>query len=245
MEVDGSDSDGAPAAPASGSSGADALHIPPVEAVAIEFPGYIRNPERALEALGGAAGAAAALDARAAVLKLWLRPWDPLSHPLYGERRRARSLLLRVSRPRPPAPGSTPTGGDSTGGDGAPGTSSAAEPSQPAAAVAIAAAAVVRASYRFNGLADYQYLPVDPRTATRGFSTLPEKNRPDMAEAYKAPQPFLLVPPLFSRTDVPLDFPFVDGDAAGGAPPAALFASRCVLDVAWLAQHELRMQMVV
>ncbi|KAI8462324.1 MAG: RNA polymerase III transcription factor IIIC subunit-domain-containing protein [Monoraphidium minutum] len=154
MEVD-SDSqgggDGSPP-PASGSgggsgagAGADALRVPPLEAVAIEFPGYIRNVDRAMAALGGAPEAAAALDARAR-----------------------------------------------------------------------AAAAVVRASYRFSGLADFQYLPVDPRAGGRSLSSLPEKNRPDAAEAYRTVQPFLLVPPLFSRVDVPLDFAFRDG--GGDAP---------------------------
>lgn len=177
------------------SSSVDVVRVPPAhEAVAIEFPGYIRSVDRALAALGGLKEAVAAIDARSSVLKLWLRPDDPLCHPLFGERRRTRSLLLRVSQPR----GSGSGDGDSSD-------------------VQVAAAAVVRTVYRFTGLADYQYLPIDPRAATRSFSTLGEKNRPENAEVYKKPQPFLLVPPLFSRSDVPLEFAFRD-DAAEGEP---------------------------
>ncbi|GBF94522.1 hypothetical protein Rsub_07056 [Raphidocelis subcapitata] len=196
------DWEGASGGGASGSGGTpdgaaadvDAVCVPAAAAAAIEFPGYIRNPDRALAALGGAPAPAAALDARAGVLKLWLRPEDPLSHPLFGERRRARALLLRVSRRR---------------GD-------------PGAPVQVGVAAAVRCAYRFTGLADYQYLPVDPRAGTRSFSGLPERNRPESAEVHKRPQPFLLVPPLFSRCDVPTQFAFsdaaadADGAGAGG-----------------------------
>jgi hypothetical protein len=185
------------------------LAVPHLEAVAIEFPGYIRNPDRALAALGGPAAAAAALDARASVLKCWLRPEDPLSHPLFGERRRARSVLLRVARPR------TTT----TNAAGATSTASGPSASDPADgdAVTVTAIATVGASYRFNGLADYQYLPVDLKAAVRSFAALPEKNRPESAEVYKRPQPFLLVPPLFSKTDVAMDFAFKDGARGEGA----------------------------
>jgi general transcription factor 3C polypeptide 5 (transcription factor C subunit 1) len=205
MESDpGEGGDGAP--------GVAALRVPPpeAEAVAIEFPGFIRNPARALAALGGEPEAAAALDARAAVLKLWLRPDDPLSHPLFGERRRTRSLLLRIARRRPGAgsPGASGNGGGSNSGDG-----SSSGGGDSGASVAVVAA--VPALYRFTGLADFQYLPVDPKAPARAFGALPERNRPEAAEVFRRPQPFLLVPPLFLRSDVPLDFPFAD-DAPEG-----------------------------
>jgi hypothetical protein len=219
MEPEPSSGDGGGGGGGSGAPGA-ALRVPPLEAAAVEFPGYIRNPANALAALGGEAEASSALGGAAGMLRLWLRPGDPLSHPLFGERRRARSLLLRVARRRAPPPGadSDPATGDDT--------------SEPTVSVA----AVVTSAYRFTGLADFQYLPVDPRAPSRSFATLPERNRPDAAEVFKRPQPFLLVPPLFSRSDVPADFPFADeappgafgagtvggaGGAAGGAVAAA------------------------
>jgi general transcription factor 3C polypeptide 5 (transcription factor C subunit 1) len=168
------------------------LRIPQLEAVAIEFPGYIRNPDRAIAALGGSDEVSAALGTQSTELKLWLRPHDPLCHPIFAERHGTRALLLRVSRPR-----SSSLDGDAHGD------------------VEVTVAAAVRWSYRFRGLADFQYLPVDPKAASRSFSSLPEKNRPESAEVYKTPQPLLLVPPLFSRADMPLDFAFGDGGAEG------------------------------
>lgn len=67
--------------------------------------------------------------AQPAFLKLRLRPDDPYSHPLFGERSSQQNgLLLRIARPK----------------------------GQPDAAPAVRCIARVTASYAFNGLADYQ-----------------------------------------------------------------------------------------
>lgn len=67
--------------------------------------------------------------AQPAFLKLRLRPDDPYSHPLFGERSSQQNgLLLRIARPK----------------------------GQPDAAPAVHCVARVTASYAFNGLADYQ-----------------------------------------------------------------------------------------
>jgi general transcription factor 3C polypeptide 5 (transcription factor C subunit 1) len=72
----------------------------------------------------------------------------------------------------------------------------------------------VTASYSFAGLADYQYLGVDTRhqqqQQQRDYRTLSERNRPQAAEPFKVAQPLLLVPPIFSKVDMPVAFAFKD-----------------------------------
>jgi hypothetical protein len=63
-----------------------------------------------------------------AFLKLRLRPEDPYSHPLFGERAQQAGLLLRIARPK----------------------------GQPEAAPSVTCVSRVAATYAFNGMADYQ-----------------------------------------------------------------------------------------
>ena len=64
----------------------------------VEYPGFVRDSGAALDALGGADAVAAAAGGQAHYLRLKLRPGDPMAHPLLGDRRPARGLLLRISR---------------------------------------------------------------------------------------------------------------------------------------------------
>lgn len=63
-----------------------------------------------------------------AYLKLRLRPDDPYSHPLFGERVPQAGLLLRIARPK----------------------------GQPDAAPSVTCVSRVSATYAYNGMADYQ-----------------------------------------------------------------------------------------
>ena len=64
----------------------------------VELPGYVRDSAAALDALGGTDAVAAAAGGHAPYLRLRLRGGDPMAHPLLGDRRPARGLLLRISR---------------------------------------------------------------------------------------------------------------------------------------------------
>jgi hypothetical protein len=108
------------------------IKVPRQSGVAIHFPGYISNVENALQTLGGEAALEKALQDNA-LLKLRLRPDDPASHPLFGERLEHPGLVLRVARPK----------------------------GQPDAAPSISVVCRTHASYAFTGLADYQYLGQD------------------------------------------------------------------------------------
>ncbi|EFJ50145.1 hypothetical protein VOLCADRAFT_47784, partial [Volvox carteri f. nagariensis] len=73
--------------------------IPKAEAIAIEYPGFVQDTNKALRTLGGLDSIAIAVGTKH-YLKLKLRPEDRTSHPLYGERHEQTRLLLRISRPK-------------------------------------------------------------------------------------------------------------------------------------------------
>lgn len=71
--------------------------IPEKEALLIEYPGFVRNPDAAIETLGGLE-AVLATAVGSTPLPLRLRPGDPLSHPLEGNKQPTCGLLLRICR---------------------------------------------------------------------------------------------------------------------------------------------------
>ncbi len=187
LEMEGGSNDG---------QGCVTVQVPQQAAVAIEYPGYIRSVDAALTTLGGEAGITTAVATQAPYLTLRLRPDDPYSHPLFSDKPMpAHSLLLRISRPKDQPEGSS---------DG----------------VKVTAVARVTRVYRFSGLADFQFLqPRHPTgmgriavspAAAKAYHALPEDNRAAVAEPFKRQEPFLMVPPLFSRLDMPTNFSFRD-----------------------------------
>lgn len=168
--------------------------VPKASCIAIEYPGYIRNHQKAILTLGGEGSVQEAAEVDGAALKLRFRPDDPTSHPAFAEKQTTRHLLLRISRKA-----------ESSGSDGADG-------------VRAEVAARIATTFRFTGMADFQYLPFDREQLTRSYDGLPPSNQPEVAEPSKTAHPFLLVPPLFSKVDIPLDYGFRQFKAAKPAP---------------------------
>ena len=156
--------------------------VPRTSAIAIHYPGYIKNLDKALDSLGGEESLHKALQEATGFLKLRLRPEDQHSHPLFGERQQESGYVLRISHPR----------------------------SQPDAEPTIQIVSRVHAGYVFTGMADYQFLGADNLEGKRDLSCLDERNAPAAAEPFRSQQPFLLVPPLFSKSDMPVAFAFRD-----------------------------------
>ena len=114
--------------------------------VCVEMPVLASRPSTLATLLGGSNGGAALRD-EAVPLRLWLRPDDPLSHALVSSPREPTAgFLLRVRRARPRSTDVTAV--DHTAG--------AEEPPAPCTASLVG---VVGATYRFPGLADFQFLP--------------------------------------------------------------------------------------
>lgn len=118
--------------------------VPSREAFLVEFPGYVRNPQAAIQTLSGVDALTKAASSDDSVLQLRFRPGDPYSHPLYGERQAAAGLLLKIAR-------------------------KVADPSQHGVTAEVLAC--VHTKFTFSGMADYQYLPVDSSRSGKASST--------------------------------------------------------------------------
>lgn len=156
--------------------------VPDAEVLCVEYPGFVRDQERAIETLGGLASIARAKHDESALLQLRLRPADPHSHPIFGEKVAAVALLLRVRRPRtqpPSALGAAPP--------------ALAEPASAATATVVAR---VTQAVRFRGLADFQYLVRGQRTARE------ELDLAASVSASAAESDLDIPPTLFSPVDL-------------------------------------------
>jgi general transcription factor 3C polypeptide 5 (transcription factor C subunit 1) len=166
------------------SSAPQQLRIPSEHAstiTAVEFPGFVRNPRRAMQMLGGEKAIAEACEG-GGYLKLSFRPEEPSCHPVFGDSKpTSRTLLLRVSKHK------------------------AAPAEEPAKCQIVGK---IISTCRFRSLADFQYLPVDTTYATRDYSPTPESNLPEKAEPSGVVEPLMCLPPLFSRVDVPFDYDY-------------------------------------
>lgn len=188
--------------------------IPPnSELLAVEHPCYVVDAERGMQMLGGPLAIARASASNSDCLECYLRPNDPLSHPLFGVLAPTPGFLLKVTRR--PAAATSAGDGASPGGNRQP-------------EVTAEVVGTVASSYRFEGLADYQYvtsaavrtaLDARPRAAGEPFDLI-ESLRPLGSNVLSIP------PALFSMHDTPLDYlprsqkagaQKTGGDAASGA----------------------------
>jgi hypothetical protein len=171
--------------------------VKPRQLLAVEHPCHVRDAERAVGMLGGVRAIAKASRDGTAFLECHMRPHDSLSHPLFGELVRTPGVLLKVRRKR-------------DGGAGA--------------ALSTEVVGVVKHSYRFAGLADFQYVS-SPQLldALRALPTAETAAAPlhvadgAAAEGPKPPGSWLdecafaqhgcnVPPALFLSRDLPLDF---------------------------------------
>jgi general transcription factor 3C polypeptide 5 (transcription factor C subunit 1) len=172
--------------------------LPSATAVSVEYPGFVRDTDACLETLGAARGELQrALDSKAQSLQLRMRPDSTVSRPIYGDGVASTNLLLRVRRPKQtharrqalPEP----------------------EPEYEATVVG-----VVTQTYRFDAMADFQYLgDVSKR---RGHTTEAELGQlieqlitdddAAAAAAGNAAEPLNLAPSVFSKIDSPRDYAF-------------------------------------
>lgn len=186
VQEQGAGPDGAaPAAAAQQEDGALGCEqaLPATSFIAVEYPGIVRNAQKALVTLGGEEAVASA----GTYLKLALRPGEPLAHPIFGDRQNCKALLLRISRKR---------GAEGSGNGEAPAGTSAQIVGR------------IGSAFTFTGLADFQYLPTDSTYTTRDYSLSPAGNLPAKAEPTGVVEPLLCVPPMFSRSDVPFDYAY-------------------------------------
>lgn len=112
--------------------------------VGFDLPVQLRREHTAIGLLGGKATCAGIASTLPPAATCWLRPEDPLSHPIVGDRETSCSFLLRVKR-RKPASSSDPT-------------SSSAGPVHGGDVLSAVLVGPIRNTYRFDGIADFQFL---------------------------------------------------------------------------------------
>ena len=191
-----------------GASAEDTIPILKRHLLAVEHPCYVRDAERAIGMLGGVRAIAKASRDGTAFLECHLRPHDSLSHPLFGELARTPMILLKVRRKRRRA-----------GAGDAPGGSASTD------VLSSEVVGVVKHSYRFAGLADFQYvsspqlldaLRVLPTSGTAAAVAAPPLAADASADEPKPPGAWLdesdfarhgcnVPPALFLSRDLPLD----------------------------------------
>ncbi|MGH0155959.1 UNVERIFIED_CONTAM: hypothetical protein FKN15_030322 [Acipenser sinensis] len=156
--------------------------------VCAEYPCRVLNVGKMLETLGGEEGMSRTYADPSKRLELYFRPRDPYCHPVCGNRFPSTSMLLRVRR-RVPKPR---------------GQGDAAQQSQ----IDMEILGVICTTYKFQGLADFQYLAV--HTEAEGTqSSMYNKillRRPEKKEFFDQEMPLYIPPPIFSRLDNPVDY---------------------------------------
>ncbi|RXM95785.1 General transcription factor 3C polypeptide 5 [Acipenser ruthenus] len=163
--------------------------------VCAEYPCRVLNVGKMLETLGGEEGMSRTYADPSKRLELYFRPRDPYCHPVCGNRFPSTSMLLRVRRRVPKPRGQ---------GDGAPPAGDTAQQSQ----IDMEILGVICTTYKFQGLADFQYLAV--HTEAEGTqSSMYNKillRRPEKKEFFDQEMPLYIPPPIFSRLDNPVDY---------------------------------------
>lgn len=187
MEADAGAAGPSPAGPSSAGPSTEPLRvqIPRRPLLGVEHPCYVVNADNAVRMLGGTA----AIAKEAEYLECSLRPDDPLSHPLFGTLVPTPGLLLKVTRRRK--------------------RRAVGKPAAPASTSA-SVVGTFEQSYRFEGLADFQYVSAPELCSALGTDAAGTASGPTAAPRSglaTLEQNALRMPPaLFSQWDTPLEF---------------------------------------
>ncbi|XP_010892267.1 general transcription factor 3C polypeptide 5 [Esox lucius] len=151
--------------------------------VCVEYPAIISNVDKMMETVGGIQGVSKAYGDPSRRLELRFRPRDPFCHPVCGNRYPSTNLLLCVKK-----------------------RVRKCNPEE--AQIDMKILGVIGTTYKFQGMADFQYLAV--HSAKDGSQTsLYDKiilRKPENNEFFEQRVPLFLPPPIFSRLDTAVDY---------------------------------------
>eukprot|EP00898_Chlorokybus_atmophyticus_P004754 jgi/Chlat1/527/Chrsp103S01107 len=183
-------------------------------ALAVDYPAFVQDEAAALRTLGGE-DAIAAARSRGSFLELRFRPGDVFSHPLYGDLQRTCNLLLRVRVKKRRKKKRNKLNhdaeqeeaeGDEDGGGG--GDQGGGQGRSDAAQVESKVIARIASTFCFQGMADFQYVP-DAAAAPAVERLRPEALvMMEEKDFLSQPDPMLIVPPIFSKVDIPQDYAY-------------------------------------
>lgn len=172
----------------------EATYMPVNTFTAVEYPGFVRNANKALDAMGGEQAVPVTYEGQ--LVRLALRSNEPYSHSLYADAKPCRCILIKVVKRKTQTP---PIESDAN---------NMLVDTQQQPQIRAEVVGTVQTMLQFSGMADYQYLPADTTFTARDLSKCPAVNAPERAEPSGVLQPLLVVPPLFSKHDIPLDYAY-------------------------------------
>lgn len=169
----------------------------------IEYPGFVENPDKALDTLGGLESIEKVFDSTKDRMELKFRKADPLAHPAYGDRTPKKCLVLRIRKVK----------------------------NEDGETFSLSVVGKIQTSFRFETLAEFQWLPMqrtnmvdrikssdlqsgirierspeslNPTYASILDDILPIKNPFDNTlRTFNEDAPLLILPAVFSRFDTP------------------------------------------
>lgn len=178
--------------------------------VMVEYPGLVKNTDKALGTLGGIDAIEKVFESQKDRLELKFRRSDPLSHPAYGDRTQKKCLVLRITK-KPLAQDDIQQNPDDT--------------------FDLSVIGKIQTSFKFDTMAEFQWLPMQrtnlveniksdqiqngltvertPESLNPSYASilddiLPIKNPFDnMLKNFNPDAPLLLLPAVFSRFDTP------------------------------------------
>lgn len=116
------------------------------ELINIEYPGIVKNVDKMLETLGGKESLENTFSQANSRLELFFRPKDIYSHSTLGDRVNTHNLLVKCTKR---------TTVDSEG--------------KVTVVYESQIVGIIKTCYQFKGLADFQYLPLQPVKPTQGI----------------------------------------------------------------------------
>lgn len=179
----------------------------------IEYPGCVKNVDKALNTMGGTSSIEKVFEAQNDRLELKFRKADPLAHAAYGDRHPKKCLMLRITKKKLNLNDTTDTEQiDSKGFE-------------------VKVVGRIQTSFSFDTLAEFQWLPmqrtnlvqkINPEDVVKGLDIkrTPESLNPEYVSIlddvapiknpfdntlknFNAEAPLLILPALFSRFDTP------------------------------------------
>merc|ERR1712071_172725 len=163
--------------------------------VSIEYPGLVEKEDAAIKTMGGILAMSTAHCQANRKIELRFRPADPFCKPTYGERLQTSNLLIKVVKR----------------------TIRNKKTLAEEISYEIHVEGVIVSTYKFTGLCDFQYLPMEKidQSAVKEngdlFVSIIDQVVPQKlttVDWLEGPGPVFMSPPVFSRMDVPVEYYF-------------------------------------
>ncbi|XP_017280976.1 general transcription factor 3C polypeptide 5 [Kryptolebias marmoratus] len=162
--------------------GSRAVELREKRLVCVEYPAVVSSVDKMLETLGGEQTISKTFGDPNRRLELRFRPQDPFCHYLCGNRLPSSNLLLKVRR-------------------------RVRKKDPKDAEIQMDAVGIVATTYKFQGMADFQYLAVHSQDGKD--TSLYDKiilRKPESEAFFQQDVPYFLPPAIFSRLDSPVDY---------------------------------------